>query len=248
MQKTYPSFDGQKITYTELGEGPIVLLLHGFTANADLNWFRTNIAQEIAGAGYRVIAPDFRGHGQSQVPDTPESWPRDALARDQIALMNHLDGEPHAIVGYSLGSITALRVHLLSRRGERLVLGGVGDSVADEFNTDRNDAFRAALTDAMNGKATPASQSMRARLAATGGTLEGYLGALSSRIYTPADLLAGFNIPTLVLTGDEDLDNGSGELLAAIIPGARHQGLTGTHLTAVTDPALPEKIIAFLGE
>lgn len=248
MQKTYPSFDGHVITYTELGEGPIVFLLHGFTANAELNWFRTEIAKKIADAGYRVIAPDFRGHGKSQVPDTPTSWPRDALARDQIALMNQFGEEPHAIVGYSLGAITALRVHLLSRRGGRLVLGGVGDSVADEFNTDRNDAFRAAITDAIDGKPTPGARGMRARLAATGGTLEGYLGALGSRTYTPADLLVSFEISTLVLTGDEDLDNGSGEALAEIIPGARYDRLKGTHLTAVTDPAFADKIIAFLGE
>ena len=248
MQKTYESFDRQTITYSQLGDGPTVILLHGFTANADLNWFRTQIAQQIAEAGYRVIAPDFRGHGKSQVPDTPENWPRDVLARDQIALINHLGGEPHAIVGYSLGGITALRVHLLSRRGGRLVLGGVGDSVADEFNTDRNDAFRAAIIDAMAGKTTPATLGMRARLAATGGTLEGYLGALSARTYTPADLLAGFDIPTLVMTGDEDLDNGSGTALATLIPNARYEELTGTHLTAVTDPAFAKKVIAFLGE
>lgn len=245
---TYESFDGSEITYAELGTGPTVLLLHGFTANAELNWFGPGIAQQIAGAGYTVIAPDFRGHGQSQAPDGTQSWPVDALARDQIALIAHLGQTPHAIVGYSLGSITALRLHLLSRQGTRLVLGGVGDSVADEFNTDRNDAFRAGLLAEINGQGNAQTAPLRARAKATGGTLEGYLGALSSRTYTPADLLATFNVPTLVLTGNEDLDNGSGSALAELIPGARHEGLTGTHLTAVGDPEFSGKIIAFLGE
>ncbi|MCA8901081.1 MAG: alpha/beta hydrolase [Hyphomonas sp.] len=246
--RTFESFDGTSIAYTELGSGPVVLLLHGFTGNADINWVQPGIAQKIAAAGYRVIAPDMRGHGASPVPDTPESWPRDAIARDQIALMKHLGTEPYAVVGYSMGALTALRYHLLSRGGTRLVLGGIGDSAADESNTDRNTAFRAAIEAALRGEDTPAAKGILARAKATGGTLEGYLGALSSRLYTGRDLLETFAVPVLVLTGDQDTDNGSGPALAEIIPNARHRQLTGTHISAVGDPALPEAIIAFLDE
>ena len=244
--KTYASFDGTMISYHELGEGPVVLLLHGFSGNADLNWFQPQIAQKIAAAGYRVIAPDLRGHGASPYDAPPERWPADAIARDQIALTAHLGEAPYATVGYSMGAISALRFHLLSRNTGRLILGGIGDSVADENNTDRNTAFRAAIEEGIAGKDTPGAKAILARAKATGGTLQGYLGALSARTYTPADLLATFNVPTLVLTGDQDLDNGSGPALAAKIPGARYQQLSGTHLTAVLDPALPAVIIADL--
>ena len=131
QSRTFESFDGTTISYLDLGEGPVVLLLHGFTANADLNWVRPGVAQKIADAGYRVIAPDLRGHGASPVPDDPANWPRDAIARDQVALMKHLQAEPFAVVGYSMGAISALRYQLLSRASGRLVLGGVGDTVAD---------------------------------------------------------------------------------------------------------------------
>ncbi len=246
--RTFESFDGATISYLELGEGPVVLLLHGFTANADTNWVQPGIAQKIADAGYRVIAPDLRGHGNSPVPDDPASWPRDAVARDQIALMKHLGAEPYAVVGYSMGAISALRYQLLSRASGRLVLGGVGDSVADESNSSRNDGFRAAIEAAMRGEETPGAKGILARARATGGTLEGYLGALSARLYTGRDLLETFDLPVLVITGDQDTDNGSGETLARIIPGARYQQVTGTHISAVGDPALPEAIIAFLNE
>ena len=219
--RTFQSFDGTTISYLELGDGPVVLLLHGFTANADLNWVRPGVAQKIADAGYRVIAPDMRGHGASPVPDDPASWPRDAIARDQIALMKHLGTEPYAVVGYSMGAISALRYELLSRSSGRLVLGGVGDSVADESNSSRNDGFRAAIEAAMRGEDTPAAKAILARAKASGGTLEGYLGALSARIYTGRDLLETFDLPVLVITGDQDTDNGSGAALAEIIPGAR---------------------------
>ena len=243
---TYLSFDGTPISYHTLGTGPVVLMLHGFSGNADINFIQPGIAQKIAAAGYRVIAPDLRGHGASQVPDEPKSWPADAIARDQIALTAHLGEAPYATVGYSMGAITALRFHLLSRRTGRLILGGIGDSVADEFNTDRNTAFRGAIEEAIAGRDTPAAKAIIARAKATGGALQGYLGALTVRTYTPADLLATFNVPALVLTGDQDLDNGSGPALAAKIPNARYTQLKGTHLTAVIDPAFPAAIIADL--
>jgi pimeloyl-ACP methyl ester carboxylesterase len=244
--KTYASFDGTTISYRELGEGPVVILLHGFSGNADLNWFQPGIAQKIAAAGYRVIAPDLRGHGASPFDAAPERWPADAIARDQIALTAHLGEAPYATVGYSMGAISALRFHLLSRNTGRLLLGGIGASVADENNTDRNTAFRAAIEQAIGGEDTPAAKAILSRAKATGGTLQGYLGALSARTYTPADLLATFNVPTLVLTGAEDLDNGSGPDLAVKIPGARYQQLKGNHLTAVLDPAFADAIIADL--
>lgn len=244
--KTYASFDGTAISYHDLGEGPVVIFLHGFSGNADLNWFRPGIAQKIAAAGYRVVAPDLRGHGASPFDAAPARWPADAVARDQIALTAHLGEAPYATVGYSMGAISALRLHLIGRNTGRLILGGVGASVADETSTDRNTAFRAAIEDAIAGNETPAAQAILARARATGGTLQGYLGALSARTATPADLLATFSIPTLVLTGDQDLDNGSGPALAAKIPGARYTPLTGTHLTAVIDPALSAAIISDL--
>ena len=243
---TFASFDGTQISYQTLGEGPPVLLLHGFSGNAQINWFGPGIAQKIAAAGYTVIAPDLRGHGASSLADPDADWPRDAIARDQIVLMKHLGQKPYAVVGYSMGSLSALRYHLLSRDAGRLILGGIGDSAADETNTDRNTAFRAALDAAIKGEDTPAANAMKQRAAATGGSLENYRGALSSRLYTGRDLLETFDLPVLVLTGDQDQDNGSGPKLAAIIPGAEYIELKGNHLTAVGDPALPEAIISFL--
>ena len=243
---SFASFDGTPISYQTLGEGPPVLLLHGFSGNAQINWFGPGIAQKIAAAGYTVFAPDLRGHGASSLADPDTPWPRDAIARDQIALMKHLGQKPYGVVGYSMGALSALRYHLLSRDGERLLLGGIGDSAADETNTDRNTAFRAALDAAIAGEDTPAAKAMLARAKATGGSPQNHRAALTARLYTGRDLLETFTIPTLVLTGKDDLDNGSGPELAAIIPGAEYIQLTGNHLTAVGDPSFPEAIIAFL--
>lgn len=243
---SFVSFDGTPISYRTLGEGPPVLLLHGFSANAELNWFLPGVAQKIAAAGYRVIAPDLRGHGASPGSVEETDWPRDAIARDQIALMKHLGEKPYAVVGYSMGAISALRYHLLARESGLLILGGIGDTAANEADTRRNDAFRAALDAAIAGSDAPEAAGLRARAAVTGGSLEGFRAAISSRVYTGRDLLETFDLPVLILTGDQDTDNGSGPALAALIPGARHTGLKGNHQSAVGDPAFPAAIIGFL--
>ncbi len=245
--KSFSSFDGTKIAYHDLGDGPLVLMLHGFSGNAHMNYVAPGIADKVVSAGYRAILPDFRGHGASECPSGDRAWPRDAAARDQIALLNHLETDLHAIIGYSFGSIVALRLHLLTRLGKKLIIGGVGHVVADEWDTRRNDAFRKAIEEAQAGQDTPEAAAILERARLTGGTLEGYLGAMmSSRVYTPADLLATFRIPTCVITGDKDFDNGSGEKLAEIIPSAVYRQVKGDHITAVGDPALSEAIVEFL--
>lgn len=93
---------------------PPVLLLHGLTANADLNWFA---AFPALGERYRVIAPDQRGHGDGPRPD------RIALADmadDAAVLIDHLGLGPTRVVGYSMGGAVA---QLLWRRHPDAVAG-----------------------------------------------------------------------------------------------------------------------------
>jgi pimeloyl-ACP methyl ester carboxylesterase len=247
QRQSYASFDGERISFLDRGEGPVLLLLHGFSSSAQQNFVETGVFDALADAGYRVIAPDLRGHGQSQVRDVESAWPRDAVARDQIALMAHLDADAHAIIGYSFGALTALRYHLLTREGGRLVLGGIGDAAADETNTDRNDGFRAALDQLARGEDTAGARAFQARIEATGGSVAGLRGALSSRLYTDADLLRTFDIPVLVMTGDRDFDNGSGAALAKIIPNAEYRELSGSHVSAVIDPKFVKEALMFIG-
>lgn len=80
--RTLISFDGTEISYRIMGEGRPTLLLHGFLADAELNWIQPGIADAIAASGRQVIAPDLRGHGGSEAPVDPARYPPDALAMD----------------------------------------------------------------------------------------------------------------------------------------------------------------------
>jgi pimeloyl-ACP methyl ester carboxylesterase len=63
--------DGTRIAYDDVGEGEPVLLIHGFAASRVQNWKETGWYQTLTGAGYRVVAMDCRGHGESDKPHDP---------------------------------------------------------------------------------------------------------------------------------------------------------------------------------
>jgi pimeloyl-ACP methyl ester carboxylesterase len=84
---------------------PVVLLLHGWTASADLNWFHVF---DQAGAAGHVIAPDHRGHGRGLRSEQP--FTIEAAADDAAALLDHLHLGPAVAVGYSMGGPIALRL------------------------------------------------------------------------------------------------------------------------------------------
>ena len=86
----FASFDGVEIAWQELGEGRPLVLIHGLFSNAWTNWIRYGHAARIAAAGYRVIMPDLRGHGDSAKPHDAAAYPSDVLADDGFALIEQL--------------------------------------------------------------------------------------------------------------------------------------------------------------
>ena len=98
------------------GDGPPVLLLHGWMFSADLNWYPTYAPLEEA--GYRVLALDHRGHGRGL--RTAEPFSLEACTDDAAALLSHLDVPPVLAVGYSMGGPIA---SLLARHHPDTVAG-----------------------------------------------------------------------------------------------------------------------------
>ena len=85
------------------GDGPAVMLLHGWIASADLNW-RT-VYGDLVDAGYRVLAIDHRGHGRGLRP--LERFRLADCAADAAAAMRELEVAPALVVGYSMGGAIA---------------------------------------------------------------------------------------------------------------------------------------------
>jgi pimeloyl-ACP methyl ester carboxylesterase len=85
------------------GDGPVVMLLHGWLASADLNW--CGAYADLERAGYRVLAIDHRGHGRGLRPLIP--FRLTDCAADAAAALRQLELAPALIVGYSMGGAIA---------------------------------------------------------------------------------------------------------------------------------------------
>jgi pimeloyl-ACP methyl ester carboxylesterase len=102
-EESFVENDGAHIWYAAYGSGPAVILLHGGLGNSG-NWGYQVPA--LVGSGYRVIVIDSRGHGRSTRDERPYSY--ELMASDMIAVMDGLQIEKAAFVGWSDGACTAL--------------------------------------------------------------------------------------------------------------------------------------------
>lgn len=243
----FASFDGVRLAYRIHGDGRPVVMLHGFLANARLNWIEPGIADAVAAAGFQAIMLDLRGHGRSDAPESPLSYPKDVLAQDGIALLAHLRLTDYDLVGYSLGARTAVRMLARGARPRRCVLGGMGDSGVIG-SAARVGFFEDVLTKGEGGAFPEAAKRVAALMARAGVNPHVMLNVLRSQVQTPADELRALETPILVVSGSEDNDNGSAEGLAQLLPNARALRTPGNHLSAVGKPELAAAIVDFLRE
>lgn len=107
--------DGVRLHYVERGEGPLVVLLHGFPQY----WgaWRPQIPA-LAAAGFRVVAPDLRGYNLSDRPTSVHAYDIDRLARDVVVLVERLGASRAHVVGHDWGGAIAWR--LAARHPERV--------------------------------------------------------------------------------------------------------------------------------
>ena len=222
-----------------------MLLLHGLFSNAATNWLKFGHAEEIASRGFRVIMPDLRGHGGSDAPHEAQAYPPDVLARDGMELIVHLGLGEYDLGGYSLGGRTAARMAILGARPRRLIVAGMGiDGMLDANR--RAGHFRHILTGLGSHPRGSPKWLAEAFLKTTGGDPKAMLPLLDSFVDSAEEELRGIAIPTLVLSGEEDRDNGSAETLAKLLPKGRYAEVPGNHMSAVTRPELGRAIAAFL--
>jgi len=108
QEKTFDS-GGVRIAYLDQGKGEAVVLLHGFTLSAEEMWAKMPFAETQfipALKGYRVLAPDQRGHGRSGKPHDPKAYGKE-MAEDVVRLLDHAKVKKTHVVGYSMGAFVA---------------------------------------------------------------------------------------------------------------------------------------------
>ena len=237
--------DGVRLAWRELGEGRPLLLLHGLFSSAMVNWIKFGTAARVAAEGCRVIMPDLRVHGSSDAPHEQDHYPPDVLVRDLEDLIAHLALTDFDLGGFSLGARTSVRAVVAGMTPRRLILGGMGLAGLAGWQR-RGEFFRRAIAEfetAKRGDDTWLSiqfmKTMQVDRIAAGHLLDSFTD-------TPPEALAALTMPTLVVCGTDDQDNGSAPDLVAALADAQLATIPGTHMSSVTQPELGEAISAFL--
>jgi 3-oxoadipate enol-lactonase len=254
-----------RMHYEVLGEGPPVLLVHGFT-NFGLVW--GDQAMALVYAGYKVIMPDLAGHGLSS-PAT-EDTPVATLAADMVALLDHLDVAKASVCGLSLGGMVVQE--LMAEHRNRVVAGIVVDSCADA-SSEKNVA---AVTEWIRMFRQPDGQMIRQEAAwphllqapfresPTGhsfnatwrnilrnvpGTSLAHV-AIALMTFSIRQRLPGVTTPCLVINGEHDklFPVDMCKEIADLIPGAEFALIAGGgHISALDSPMpFNELLLGFL--
>jgi pimeloyl-ACP methyl ester carboxylesterase len=241
----FTAADGTDLAWHELGEGRPTVLLHGLFSDAFTNWLRYGHAAAIAARGFRVIMPDLRAHGESGKPHDPAFYPPDILAGDGLALIAHLGLADYDLGGYSLGARTVVRMVVKGAAPRRLIISGMGLQGLHSPGP-RAEHFKAILTGLGTHERGSPEWMAEAFLKTTGGDPGALLPLLDSFVDTPEAGIAAIATPALVLSGEEDHDNGSAEALANLLPNGEYQTVPGGHMSAVIKPELGRAIADFL--
>lgn len=237
--------DGVRIAWRETGEGRALILIHGYFSEADTNWIKYGHATLLADAGYRVIMPDLRAHGKSGKPHDPVFYPKDILADDQFALIDHLGLTDFDLGGYSLGGRTVARMLARGCRPGRAIISGMGLQGLVDTEA-RGDHFRHVLDNLGQHERGSAAFMAEAFLKTTGGDPLALRQILETFVDTSAEMLAAIDIPVGVICGEDDRDNGSAAALADALPRGALVTIPGNHMSAVTKPELGHAIRDFL--
>ncbi|XP_057505655.1 uncharacterized protein LOC130788959 [Actinidia eriantha] len=110
LQHKYMVVRGLKLHVAEIGAGPAVVFLHGFP-EIWYTWRHQMVA--VAGAGFRAIAPDYRGYGLSEQPPEPEKTTFRDLVEDLVAILDSLEINKAFLVAKDMGVRPAYQLALL---------------------------------------------------------------------------------------------------------------------------------------
>jgi len=243
----FAGHDGVQLAYRENGSGRPLILLHGFMGVGS-HWLDQGPAGQLAEQGFRLVLPDFRGHGLSAGPPQPLAYPPDVLADDGLALIEHLGLGPgeYDLGGYSLGGRIVVRMLARGAEPGRAVVAGQG--LAKIAGPQGGGASYRAITALADGVALPpdSPDAQIAHWAAKlGADPQALLQVLGSLVPTPEDDLRRIMIPTLVVIGDRD-ERSDADKLAALLPAGRYVCVPGDHGTALAAPEFTAAIKAFL--
>lgn len=243
--------DGVRIAFVDEAPAAVrgtIVLIHGFASNVNMNWGATSWIRELVHAGYRVVAFDNRGHGQSEKLYELEDYGAPLMAEDARRLIDHLAIERPHVMGYSMGArIAAFLALAHPDRVRSLVFGGLGiNMVRGMAGTGPiAHALEAASIDDVKNRT---ARTFRAFAEQTGSDLKALAACIrSARAPITAEDVGRIACPVLVAVGSGDVVGGPAADLARLIPNATAFEIAGRdHMKAVGDRTFKQAVLDFL--
>jgi 3-oxoadipate enol-lactonase len=261
----YYTSRGLKLHFEALGDGPPVLLVHGFT-NYGLVW--TPQAVALAYSGFRVLMPDLAGHGLSDAAEQETTVSE--LATDMVALLDTLGIDRIPVCGLSLGGMIAQQIAVdhpdrisamlvANSRAENAGMRPAVEGWITEFEGQGGPLARLEKTYPIlvneRFRSSPAGEAALAlwRLVlsrVTGRSLANVARGMAK--FDVAGTLPKLRIPTLVVSGTEDklIPSDLSRRTAELVPGAAFEVIPGAgHISSMDSTvAFNHLLLRFLSE
>ncbi|MET0919699.1 MAG: alpha/beta fold hydrolase [Acidimicrobiia bacterium] len=247
----FRSGDDASLYYDDQGDGAVVLLLHGFVGDVNIDWIRSGILDRLLDEGYRTIAYDARGHGLSDKPHDPSAYAGDILSGDASALLDTLEIERCFVIGFSLGAQTALRLSTLDARVRAVVALGLGETILTRVgpSTDEGAAVwslaAAMRADDPDTITQPGLRHYREMADAIRADRQALAALMDAPRIPVVEFLDEVKVPVLFVTGSDD-PAGAPNPLAARLEDALAVTTAGDHAGVRAQAAAQEAIVEFL--
>lgn len=259
--------NGVKINYEVEGQGPPILLQHGFSATLD-SWRSNGVIQALS-KNYKCIFLSARGRGLSDKPHDPKAYYFKNLVADLVAVLDDAGIKKAHYLGYSMGGAIGFRIPMYAPdRFYSLILGGASyaDGKATQSYDDLGPAYDAMEQAVKEGKPNPMEamvpiyeknlgamvpERRAATLAQDGYALTAAWRARKEEFSPDASgYLPKFKLPCLIYAGEADPRFPDAKKTASQIQGAQFfslPGLNHSQCNAHSELTLPH-ITKFLAE
>jgi pimeloyl-ACP methyl ester carboxylesterase len=241
--------NGIELDYEVSGQGPAVLLSHGYSATRRM-WDGQHRA---LGDRYRVISWSMRGHGWTESPADPARYSAELTVADMRALLQHLGVGRAVVGGLSLGGYVSLAFYLEHPEMVRALVicdSGPGYRSAEaraawnQHAHERAAELEARGLEALGGRSREMREAMGHHRSAQGlaHAARGMLAQQGSRVI---DGLPTIRVPTLIVVGDRDQPFlAPSEYMAKKIPGARLEVIPGAgHSANLDQPEIFDRVL-----
>jgi pimeloyl-ACP methyl ester carboxylesterase len=245
--------DGVNLYYETHGEGPALLLTHGYSATSQM-WLGQ---VEAFSKSHKLVTWDMRGHGQSDYPDDPAAYSEAATVADMAALLDAVGAETAIVGGLSLGGYMSLAFNLAHPGRVRALLiidtgpGYRNDQARDGWNATALKTASRYETDGLGRLAAGSVEMRTSRHRSADGLAKAARGMLTQKDARVINSLPTIQVPSVVVVGANDTPFlTASDYMAAKIPGARKVVIPDAgHAANIDQPeAFNTAILGFLAE